>query len=100
MSVGLARGVCSLPLVPAQRGEVGIITGTATGRRHRLDGVQMAVLGKRISNRPSTSAPQEGPRVAAGPADAGGPAPAVLEYLRREDIERYRDIVAKLGLRR
>jgi small subunit ribosomal protein S15 len=24
----------------------------------------------------------------------------LLEYLRREDIERYRDIVAKLGLRR
>jgi small subunit ribosomal protein S15 len=24
----------------------------------------------------------------------------LLEYLRREDIDRYRDIVAKLGLRR
>jgi small subunit ribosomal protein S15 len=24
----------------------------------------------------------------------------LLEYLRREDIERYRDIVARLGLRR
>jgi small subunit ribosomal protein S15 len=24
----------------------------------------------------------------------------LLEYLKREDIERYRDIVAKLGLRR
>jgi small subunit ribosomal protein S15 len=24
----------------------------------------------------------------------------LLDYLRREDIERYRDIVAKLGLRR
>jgi small subunit ribosomal protein S15 len=24
----------------------------------------------------------------------------MLEYLRREDIDRYRDIVAKLGLRR
>lgn len=24
----------------------------------------------------------------------------LLEYLRREDIERYRDLIAKLGLRR
>ena len=44
--------------------------------------------------------PQAGPCVPAGSAQDGGTAARLLEYIKREDIERYRALIAKLGLRR
>jgi hypothetical protein len=44
--------------------------------------------------------PQEGPSLAPRAAHARGSAPSLLDYLRRNDVERYRALIAKLGLRR
>ncbi|GIT47133.1 MAG: 30S ribosomal protein S15 [Acidimicrobiales bacterium] len=35
-----------------------------------------------------------------GPVDAGGSPPADADYVNKNDVERYRAIIAKLGLRR
>ena len=63
--------------------------------------VQIAILSKRISDLTEhlkTHAKDHASR--RGLLMLVGRRRRLLEYLRREDIERYRGIVAKLGLRR
>jgi small subunit ribosomal protein S15 len=63
--------------------------------------VQIAVLTKRIADLTDhLKAHQTDHASRRGLLMLVGRRRRLLEYLRREDIERYRDIVAKLGLRR
>ena len=63
--------------------------------------VQIAVLSKRISDLTEhLKLHQKDHASRRGLLMLVGRRRRLLEYLRREDISRYRDIVAKLGLRR
>ena len=63
--------------------------------------VQIALLTARIN--PPQRAPQgaqEGPPQPSRPASDGRPARGLLDYLKSTDIEAYRALIAKLGLRK
>jgi small subunit ribosomal protein S15 len=63
--------------------------------------VQIAVLSKRISDLTEHLKTHKRDHASRrGLLMLVGRRRRLLEYLRREDIDRYRDIVAKLGLRR
>ena len=63
--------------------------------------VQVALLSKRISDLTEHLKTHEKDHASRrGLLMLVGRRRRLLEYLRREDIDRYRDIVAKLGLRR
>jgi len=63
--------------------------------------VQIALLSKRISDLTEhLKTHQKDHASRRGLLMLVGRRRRLLEYLRREDIDRYRDIVAKLGLRR
>jgi small subunit ribosomal protein S15 len=63
--------------------------------------VQIAVLSRRISDLTDhLKAHKKDHASRRGLLMLVGRRRRLLEYLRREDIERYRDLVAKLGLRR
>ena len=63
--------------------------------------VQIALLSKRISDLTEhLKSHQKDHASRRGLLMLVGRRRRLLEYLRREDIDRYRDIVAKLGLRR
>jgi small subunit ribosomal protein S15 len=63
--------------------------------------VQVALLSKRISDLTEhLKTHQKDHASRRGLLMLVGRRRRLLEYLRREDIDRYRDIVAKLGLRR
>lgn len=63
--------------------------------------VQVAILSKRISDLTEHLKTHEKDHASRrGLLMLVGRRRRLLEYLRREDIDRYRDIVAKLGLRR
>jgi len=63
--------------------------------------VQVAILSKRISDLTEhLKAHKRDHASRRGLLMLVGRRRRLLEYLRREDIDRYRDIVAKLGLRR
>ena len=63
--------------------------------------VQVAILSKRISDLTEhLKAHKKDHSSRRGLLMLVGRRRRLLEYLRREDIDRYRDIVAKLGLRR
>ena len=63
--------------------------------------VQIAILSKRISDLTEhLKTNQKDHASRRGLLMLVGRRRRLLEYLRREDIDRYRDIVAKLGLRR
>ena len=77
------------------------------GEHRRSDGdtgsaeVQVAVLSKRISDLTEHLKMHKKDHASRrGLLMLVGRRRRLLEYLRRENIERYRDLVAKLGLRR
>jgi small subunit ribosomal protein S15 len=89
-----------MPLTKQQRSEI-----IAVHRRGDSDTgsseVQIAILSKRISDLTDhLKAHKKDHHSRRGLLMLVGRRRRLLEYLRREDIERYRQIVAKLGLRR
>ena len=57
--------------------------------------VQIALLTARINHlNEHLQGPQEGPPQPARPADAGRPRRRLLDYVRKNDVERYRAIIA------
>jgi small subunit ribosomal protein S15 len=89
-----------MPFTKQQRSEI-----IAEHRRGDTDTgsseVQIAILSKRISDLTDhLKAHKKDHHSRRGLLMLVGRRRRLLEYLRREDIERYRQIVAKLGLRR
>ncbi len=89
-----------MPLTKDQKSEI-----IATHRRSETDTgsaeVQVAVLSKRISDLTEhLKTHKKDHHSRRGLLMLVGRRRRMLEYLRREDIERYRGLVAKLGLRR
>jgi small subunit ribosomal protein S15 len=63
--------------------------------------VQIAVLSKRISDLTEHSkAHKKDHHSRRGLLQLVGQRRRLLEYLKREDVERYRELIARLGLRR
>jgi small subunit ribosomal protein S15 len=72
-------------------------SGTDTGSAE----VQVAVLSKRISDLTEHSkAHKKDHHSRRGLLQLVGRRRRLLEYLKREDIERYRELITRLGLRR
>jgi small subunit ribosomal protein S15 len=89
-----------MPLTKQQRSEI-----ISEHRRGETDTgsseVQIAIMSKRISDLTGhLKAHTKDHHSRRGLLMLVGRRRRLLEYLRREDIERYRQIVAKLGLRR
>ena len=89
-----------MPLTKEQKSQI-IVEHRRSDADTGSSEVQIAVLSKRISdltNHLKTHRRDHHSR--RGLLMLVGRRRRLLEYLRREDIERYRQIVAKLGLRR
>jgi small subunit ribosomal protein S15 len=89
-----------MPLTKTQKSEI-----IAEHRRSAADTgsaeVQVAVLSKRISDLTEHLKSHKKDHASRrGLLMLVGRRRRLLEYLRREDVERYREIVARLGLRR
>lgn len=89
-----------MPLTKEQKSEI-IVEHRRSDTDTGSSEVQIAVLSKRISDLTEhLKTHRKDHHSRRGLLMLVGRRRRLLEYLRREDIERYRQIVAKLGLRR